>query len=163
MKKEELSFKCVVPNSREENNLFRILNKLGFDCSENGAGWCFIKCDKYGISANRDESDFCNWPDPLMSYEEALKLIESIELDAPEFDIKPFDRVLMRDGRGEECKEWWPTFATCFIEDYYHVDFLRETFMQMIKYEGNEKLIGTSDTPAGWWECENGKPVWKTK
>jgi len=100
---------------------------------------------------------------PEVSLPEAIKIINSVKIDAPEFDIKPLDKVLMRDGLCEECKEWWPTFATCLIKDQYHLDDKRDTYLQMIKLEGNEHLMDTTNTPPGWWECENGRSVWRTK
>jgi hypothetical protein len=157
MKKSELSFKCVVPNSREENNLFRALKKIGAGDSDHGAGWCFVKLDKYGISAGRDESDFCNWPEPLMSYEAALKLIESVEPDAPEFDIKLLQPVLIRNGGANS---FWNLafFAAVKSNGIFTNDgYCRE----MIKLTGNESFMLEKTTPNGWWECENGKPVWR--
>lgn len=161
MKKSELSFKCVVPNNKEENNLISALCNAGLLDRCFGAGWCFLMYNAQGLSANRDEKQFCSWSEPLMSYDEALKLIESVEPDAPEFDIKPFDKVIVRVN---ESATWNCDFfnqigkKVLYVMGWHNGDIL-----QAVKKKGNESLIGTKDTPAGWWECENGKPVWRTR
>ena len=45
-----------------------------------------------------------------MSYEDAIKLIESIEPDAPEFDIKPFDKIIYRQDT-HNTSIWAPIFG----------------------------------------------------
>jgi hypothetical protein len=95
---------------------------------------------------------------PEVTFETALEMLASIEPDAPEFDIKPFDRVLFRDMNSD----WSANFYNKIYGDS-GFDFVACQAEQMIKYDGNEHLHGTTNTPAGWWECENRKPVWRTK
>lgn len=156
MKKSELSFKCVVPDKEAADKLCDILGVssqqepyalMRYNGKESFAQWGVLS------------AIFCAWPEPLMSYEDALKLIESVEPDAPKFDIKPFDRILARGANGSE-----------WLARLYESKGIR-SFMetggcfcnQIIKYDGNEHLHRTVNPAAGWWECENGKPVWKTK
>lgn len=169
MKKSELSFKCVLPTPKHANTITERLEAIGVynievvksRLAESGKTAKFLSLDNkmgfvFGLSDNA--SFFCNWTEPLMSYEDALKLIESIEPDAPEFDIKPFYRVLLRDMNGE-----WSADFYNKIYGASEFDFVASQANQMIKYEGNEKYHGTKDAPDGWWECENWKPVWRTK
>lgn len=158
MKKSELSFKCVVPNKNAGVRIRLALKNIGLikNAEDDYAHYQFFAYDR-GIIATMNADVFCLWSEPLMSYEDALKLIESIEPDAPEFDIKPFDRVLVRDLTGV----WTAEFFSHTTSD--SVELMACEAEEFVKYEGNEKLIGTNDTPAGWWECENGKPAWKTK
>ena len=170
MKKSELSFKCVLPTPKHANTITERLEAIGVynvevvksRLAESGKTAKFLSLDNkmgfvFGLSDTA--SYFCNWPEPLMSYEDALKLIESIEPDAPEFDIKTFDKILTRnESRGiwyarffeRAAKSTFAETGACF-------------FNQIMKYERNEQYHGTTATPACWWECENGNPVWRTK
>lgn len=159
MKLADLMFKCVAPSVEAET---KIKNLLGIDTI--GIGNAFICCVRGDYSSTSSSQYFCSWTEPLMSYEQALDLIAQVEKPepVPEFDIKPFDRVICR------CKEKnarWNCDFFNFMERniIYVVGFHTGTGMQVIKADGNEHLIGTADTPPGWWECENGKPVWRTK
>lgn len=158
MKKSELSFKCVIESLEIESNLKRLLGLNG----EKTDGNCFARYYDGYLETVASAKAFSVWPEPIMNSRDAIQLIESIEPDAPEFDIKPFDKVICR------CKEKnarWNCDFFNFMERniIYVVGFHTGTGMQVIKADGNEHLIGTVDTPPGWWECENGKPVWKTK
>lgn len=159
MKKSELSFKCVMPNKNAGMRIRLALKNVGLikNTEDDYAHYQFFAYNR-GIIATTNADVFCFWSEPLMSYEDALKLIESVEPDAPEFDIKPFDRVLFRDMNGG----WSADFYNKIYGDS-GFDFVACQAEQMIKYDGNEHLHGTTNTPAGWWECENRKPVWRTK
>jgi hypothetical protein len=156
MKKSELIFKCVVP-SIAALNLIAI--KVGHSRYDSDLPFFVFNGAHKASSATANSETFCVWPEPIMSYEEALKLIESIEPDAPEFDIKPFERILARGANGSEwLARLYEAKGTCnFIET-------GGCFCnQLIKYDGNEHLHRTANPAAGWWECENGKPIWRTK
>ena len=34
---------------------------------------------------------------------------------------------------------------------------------RLTTYEGNEAMLGTTDTTLGWWEAKDGKPFWVNK
>ena len=160
MKKSELSFKCVLPNKDAAEQIRIALKKSGLI---NNAKDDYLHCSFFAynrsiiVSTNADI--FCSWPDPLMNYEDAIKLIESIEPDAPKFDIKLRDEVLVSDVYSDiwELCDFARVNTDCFMVIGYGYGH------KLIKYEGNEKYHGTKDAPDGWWECESGKPVWRTK
>lgn len=171
MKKSELSFKCVLPTPQHAELILDKIKVIGIyndkivqrKIKESGKTAVFMSiCNRMGFAFGLSSvaSFFCSWAEPLMSYEDALKLIESVEPDAPEFDIKMRDEVLVRhSGR----HQFWQLadFAA-----YRYKQFSVKggnVYATLIKYEGNEHFHGTTDMPDGWWECENGTPVWRTK
>lgn len=160
MEKSELRFKCVIPNKNAGMRIRLALKNSGLikDAEDDYAHYQFFAYDR-GIVATTNAECFCLLQETLMSYEDAIKLIESIEPDAPEFDIKLRDEVLMYNYK-------YQTWELC--------DFARvaESFFYaigygfgacLVRYKGNEILHGKSEMPIGWWECKNGKPVWRTK
>jgi hypothetical protein len=162
MKKSELNFKCVVPVKNVSSSICRMLGIK----STHVAG-SFVQCKNGSYAASSKADVFCSWPEPLMSYEDAIKLIESIEPDAPEFDIKPFDKVLWKQK---------PKIKS-YNDTTWHVDFyagrinvdgfacIGNTNADCLLFCNADtlELNNSFDYPAGWWECENGKPVWRTK
>ena len=155
MKKSELSFKVAALTDDRRLAMFHAMSasRVEFAVHEKS----FIYCHKGLVSAGSCVGEFDKNELPEMSLAEAIKLIESIEPDAPEFDIKPFDRVLMRNLD----KVWSADFFNLLSGD--EIDFVSCQAKECIKYDGNEKYHGTTYMPPGWWECENGKPVWRTK
>lgn len=169
MKKSELSFKCVLPTPQHAKLILDKIKATGIyndkivqrKIKESGKTAAFMSiCTRMGFvfGLSSVASIFCNWTEPLMSYEDALKRIESVEPDVPGFDIKMRDEVLVRHFG----YLFWQLadFAT------YRKHFIVKggnIYATLIKYEGNEHFHGTTDMPDGWWECENGKPVWRTK
>lgn len=158
MKKSELSFKCVLADDATEIYLKQQLGLNHKRISGNRLARFYNGC----LTTTSSTLYFCAWPEPIMNYQDALKLIANVEPDAPEFDIKPFDKVLVRTN---ENSEWSCDFHNLFDDEGFWVigGFGNESAKMMIKYEGNEALVSTTDAPIGWWECENGKPVWRTK
>ena len=59
-----------------------------------------------------------------------------------EYVFKPFDKVLVRNG--EECT-WWADFYSNPREDNKH-NTIGGIFIYCISYEGNEHLLGTSNS-----------------
>lgn len=178
MKKSELSFKCVLPTPQHAKLILDKIKAIGIyndgivqaRIKESGKTAAFMSiCNRmrftFGLSSVA--SFFCNWTEPLMSYEEALNLIESIEPDAPEFDIKPFDKVLWKQN---------PKIKS-YNDTTWHLDFYADRInIDSFACIGNTsadclllcnadtlELNNSFDYPAGWWECENGKPVWRMK
>ena len=162
MKKSELNFKCVVLGKEVSSSICRMLGIKSIHKISS-----FIQC-KNGSCATSSKADvFCSWPEPPMSHEDAIKLVESIEPDAQEFDIKPFDKVLWKQK---------PKIKS-YNDTTWHVDFYAgrinvDSFACIGNTSADCLLLCNADTlelnnsfdyPAGWWECENGKPVWRTK
>ena len=71
----------------------------------------------------------------LMMYEEELK-----------HEFKPFDKVLVRDGRNSYWRAALFERMVCAEYIEYHV-ILDETYNECIPYEGNEHLLGTTNNP----------------
>lgn len=155
MKKSELSFKCVIESLEIESNLKRLLGLNG----EKTDGNCFARYYDGCLETVASAKAFSVWPEPIMNSRDAIQLIESIEPDAPEFDIKLREEVLVSDVDSDiwELCDFARVHTDCFMMIGYGYG------QKLIKYKGNEKYHGTTDIPPGWWECENGKPVWKTK
>ena len=61
------------------------------------------------------------------------------------YDFKPYDRVLTRDGENQ-C---WQAdiFSHCIGDDGDIYICISGTWSQCIPFEGNERLVGTSDNP----------------
>lgn len=177
MKKSELNFKCVLRNPCYAKELIDKLRQkqisdesiIQHRLKADGKNAIFLSVDnvngfRFGLSSNPEY--FCAWPEPLISYEDALKLIESVEPAAPEFDIKPFDKVLVNNLMNGETKDW-----CCDLFSHIPAAKTRSKVFacigcnpaRIVKYEGNEHLIGARELPPGWWECKSGEPVWKTK
>lgn len=71
--------------------------------------------------------------------------ILSITIDK-EYEFKPFDRVLVRDY---DCANWKTDFFSHIVngEDEYIFKTISACWIQCVPFEGNEHLIGTSDSP----------------
>lgn len=162
MKKSELSFKCVIQSLEIESSLKQI---LGVN-NEKPDGNCFARYQDGYLETVASVKTFCAWPEPIMSYEEALKLIASIEPEAPEFDIKPLQPVLRKkytQNVGHNDTTWELDLYANKI-NMFNFSCIGERHADcIISYPENRTLCGEFDYPAGWWECENGKPVWRTK
>jgi hypothetical protein len=169
MKKSELSFKCVLGSPARNKKMYDAIMRAGIKNHIREED--FVKtamCLRIDDTWNNEVSptyagkiteSYESAPIPEVSFETALKMLESVEPDAPEFDIKPFDRILARGANGSEwLARLYEANGSCnFIET-------GGCFCnQLIKYDGNEHLHRTVNPAAGWWECENGNPVWRTK
>lgn len=164
MKKSELSFKCVTATEGRTTAIVNALLNKGQNCCDMSEikDAFFVYVTNGRIEIGKSSTGFYMCDDvPEVSLPEALKLIESIEPDAPEFDIKPFDRVLIKMKAPSHAWE---------IDIYREIYRKEHSFVcmhtypeQIVKYEGNEHFFDEIDMPKSWWECENGKPVWKTK
>lgn len=161
MKKSKLSFKCVVPDKLSLVQLEAALmaKNLIKNIHGDASFYCFLAYSK-GMVMTNNAGIFCSCDEPLMNYEDAIRLVRSIEPDAPEFDIKLRDEVLVRHSGHHQF--WLLADFAAYRRKHFSVKG-GNIYYTLIKYEGNEHFHGTTDTPDGWWECENGKPVWKTK
>lgn len=75
---------------------------------------------------------------------EYLKRFFGIE-EKKECEFKPFDKVLVRDNY---CEKWSINFFSYMKnEDEYIYCCLSQCWKQCIPYEGNEKLLGTNNSP----------------
>ncbi len=69
--------------------------------------------------------------------------------------FNPFDRVLVRDG--DDCT-WRIQFFSHLYEDLYAC--LNGVHTQCIPYEGNENLLGTTDSPEPEFKKGDAVLVW---
>lgn len=164
MKKSELFFKCFVGSPERARDLKAALKKKEFcvkSINEEKCAFVQIVADSVAFWQTLEAGSraFPRLSAPEVSLPEALKLIESVEPDAPEFDIKLRDEVLCRD---DISNEWEFCHFSRLGKDRFKVADLASG-RKMIKFDGNEHFHGKTNVPDGWWECENGKPIWKTK
>ena len=85
-----------------------------------------------GVMYVRDNGDAVNCRDVLV-----------LEVQDTTFQLKPFDKVLVRDF---DYQEWHTTlYESCGNDGFYvlHGNYYR----QCIPFEGNENLVGTTDKP----------------
>lgn len=66
--------------------------------------------------------------------------------EKPEYEFKPFDKVLMRD---EDSEKWRPFFFSNYTgdKDFPYKAIGENSYSQCIPYEGNEHLCGTIKNP----------------
>ena len=70
--------------------------------------------------------------------------ILQVEPVKPECPFKPFDKVLVRDNNEQE---WKINFFSHYNKDFcYKYYCLKSCYNQCIPYEGNEHLLGTTDS-----------------
>lgn len=171
MKKSELSFKCVLGSEKRNKRMYDAIIRAGIKnhireedfvktamCLRIDDTWMKEVSPTYASKITESYEDSTI---PEVTFETALEMLASIEPDAPEFDIKPFDRVLIKMKSPSHAWE---------IDIYREIYRKEHSFVcmhtypeQIVKYEGNEHFFDEIDMPKSWWECENGKPVWKTK
>ena len=67
---------------------------------------------------------------------------------APKHEFKPFDKVLVKIYEGDRCDERWVCDIFSHIEGKYVV-LISGAYenLEMIPYEGNEHLVGTTNNP----------------
>lgn len=100
----------------------------------------FLYTDSYKITFD-DSIDFYN-----KSEKKEISAPEIIGLDIMDDKLKPFDKVLVRNWDEEE---WSPHFFAKYcpklMQKYKTTD--EHFYIQCIPYEGNEDLLGTTDSP----------------
>lgn len=169
MKKSELSFKCMLGSPARNKKMYDAIILAGIKnyireedfvksaiCLRIDNTWGNEVSPTYAAKITEAYEEA---PIPEVTFEAALEMLASVEPDAPEFDIKLRDEVLVSDVDSDiwELCEFARVHTDCFMMIGYGYG------QKMIKYAENEHFHGTTDMPDGWWECENSKPVWKTK
>lgn len=73
-------------------------------------------------------------------------------------ELKPFDKVLVRDNDGEF---WEINIFGRYVESdpVFPYICINERYKQCIPYEGNESLLGTTTSPKPEYEFKDGDPV----
>lgn len=169
MKKSELSFKCVLGSEKRNKQMYDAIIRAGIKnhireedfvktamCLRIDDTWSNEVSPTYASKITEAYEDSTI---PEVTFEDALEMLKSIEPDAPEFDIKLREEVLVSDIDSDiwELCEFARVHTDCFMMIGYGYG------QKMIRYADNEHLHGTTYMPSGWWESENGKPVWRTK
>lgn len=123
---------------------------------ELGWGWSIyekeIKCLDAGALYFWESGDIGYMSDSLGSKDyfataqyTAITAADFLALEtAKEPEFKPFDKVLRRDADDEEWNADWFSHKGDPAYPYY---CMASCFRQCIPYEGNEHLIGTTDSP----------------
>lgn len=96
---------------------------------------------------------------PEVTYQQALDLISQVKLPEKVFDIKPLELVIGCEGLSAK----WKVHRFIRIDPTCEYPFIVDQtgFRLIAKYEGNEDVAMTyAPAKGGWWEFENGKPVW---
>ncbi len=159
MQLSDLRFKCVIPNKDGEIKLRAKLCTKGMgSLNALATGNAFFA---FGPSTNSSASPeyFCTWDLPLVSYEQALSLIDSVEDPAPKFDIKAFDKILCRSASDGT---WRASIFSGIVSAGFET-VGGSVFSQIMRYENNEKYDRSSAAPANYWTCEGRLPIWQTK
>lgn len=164
MKPTDLNFKVLTPAPERAQKLLAALTRAGIRYNQY-APVAMVKAvsisgGTFGFwMAPFENGNFDNDPEPEVTFDRALELLAQVETPAPIFDIKLRDEVLCRDTPA----------GTWEIKHFARVGELKDFrtfgtyYGQMLPYKGNEHLHGQTTTPDGWWEVENGKPVWRRK
>jgi len=125
-----------------------------------GRPFAYFNGGRYpGLFANNDVRIFICDDRPELTLQQALDLLATVEKPEPVFDIKLDDKILCRDSSNA------PWEVKIFARTLKNIEFLTYSvpYRKMIKFAGNEQYHGTTNTPSGWWEAKDGKPVWITK
>ena len=178
MKKSELSFKCMLGSPARNKKMYDAIIQAGIKnrISEEDfvkSAMCLRIDKRWGndellfIYAAKITEEYEEAPIPEVTFEAALEMLASVEPDAPEFDIKPFDRVLWKrkpTNKDNNDTVWHLDFYADRINMYNFACIGNGNADCIVPYtEKNAELNNGFAYPAGWWECENGKPVWRTK
>jgi len=161
IKLADVSFKCAVLTPERSEILQRAAFAAGGEWADKSK--VFSETDKLCLFCEKGELSTCdttgffvNYSLPEVTLQQALDLLATVEKPEPVFDIKLRDEVLFLYDEWDFCH-----FARLHGNHFRGTD--RTLAKQMIKFAGNEALLGATDTPSGWWEARNGKPVWVTK
>lgn len=166
IKLADVSFKCAVLTAERSEILQKAVFAAGGRWQDSGKkrrdiGGGFIFVDSGIISYSASTFTFTHNSNAELTLQQALDLLATVEKPESVFDIKPFDRILARRKRPGV---WNCDFHNTVDDDtFYVIGYHNQNMKQIVKYEGNEALLGTTDTPSGWWEARDGKPVWVTK
>lgn len=68
-------------------------------------------------------------------------------METKKSEFNPFDRVLVRDSDDEKWRAYLYSHKNSNHREYYHRMVGDVGFTQCIPYEGNEHLLGTTDSP----------------
>lgn len=164
MKLTDLNFKVLTPSAERARKLLDALTRAQIDYSAQrvpeivkaiaiSKGYVYHWTHPFSNDIGFEEE-----PLPEVTFAEALEFLAQVEAPTPTFDIKLRDEVLCR---GSSSYEWnfkiFARITECYFSTTGHV------YEQLIPFKGNEHLHGQTTTPDGWWEVENGKPVWRRK
>lgn len=156
MKKSEINFKCVLPTigvRRYITSFFDIVPNLT---------WNFAICEKGNVRFIDSLVDFNDSPVPFMKWQDVIEILKTYEADSKrKFNIKLREEVLVTDdfsGKWELCE-----FSRIDSEENKFIAIGLGCGDNLIRYKNNKDLIGTTTVPEGWWEVENGEPVWRRK
>lgn len=156
MKLNELNFKCVLDSEEKRINIFNKFKSIG-----GASGDLKTMIDKplivirYKTIKWVNTINYYNKLDAeQLTYKQAMRELDKIEQEQIQFDIKPFDKVLKRDSIN---KDWYCGYFSHTGDENFMI-IADGLYKQVIKFEGNEELIGSNITPSEYWIVKNNKP-----
>lgn len=160
MKLTDLNFKVLTPTPERVRKLLAALTKAGIRYAEYATESTAIAIEEglFNFWRSSDVTCFDKDPMPEVTFAQALELLAQVEAPTSTFDIKLEDRVLVRD---DNQYPWKYRIYTRVGKKAFHT--IGEIWYKLIPFKGNEHLHGETTTPDGWWEVENGQPVWRRK
>lgn len=167
MKKSELSFKCILGSTKRNKQMYdaiilaRIKNSIREEdfvksamCIRIDDTWSNEVSPTYSSTITESYEDAAI---PEVTFEAALEMLSSIEPDAQEFDIKFSEKCL---GKNNTEDSWKVVSFGAIGNQAFRT--LENGSINMVTPLTRDVFLNLNDID-GWWECENGKPVWRTK
>lgn len=136
----------------DKNNNLHLISSID-------SGFIYAEITLYAngkLDINNNPTGYFNSTITLASKEEKNKLLSTLVRKGYKYDkeqhklikqeFKPFDKVL---GRGDMYMTWTPDIFSYYNQedDKYPYVCLGNCYSQCIPYEGNEYLLGTTDSP----------------
>lgn len=159
MKPTDLNFKVLTPTPERARKLLAALARVNIRYAKYATEPAAVAVEKghFSFWHPRVVSTFDNDPLPELTFTEALELLAQVEAPTPTFDIKLRDEVLCRDGS----EGTWEIKVFARLTDLHLFMTYDSFYRQLIPFKGNEHLHGKTTMPDGWWEVEDGQPVWR--
>ena len=145
MTKEDLkNTKIYLSNEEDVIKFQEKVFKLGIKCTYPDWGNPFIYIDEslsLYMDIERDFATFCASRNKQIFLEDILEIKEPKK----EHKFKPYDKVLVRDHKSQR---WCPTLYSYYDSEYafHHVTVADIIYKYCIPYEGNEHLVGTTNS-----------------
>ena len=166
MKLSELKFKVITGTPGRNRNIIQgLINKgqVGLRQVSDYDDAKFIvynaridgKCVPWIATGSSIESFVMLIEAPEVTFQQALDLIGQVEMPEPEFPFKPFDRVV-RGCVGSN--GWLPDFFSHTANGFFYTIGSDKCIEKVAKFEGNESVAASLNTPEQWWEIRDGKP-----
>ena len=151
MKIEDLkNTKIYLSNEEDRRKFQEKVFKLGVkwggvDCIVRYLVYCFYYIDRH-LVLSTDSFEDISYFNEDESKQIFLHDVLSIEEPEVEHKFNPYDKVLVRDHKSQR---WCPTLYSYYDSEFAfpHVTAAGIIYKYCIPYEGNEHLVGTTNSP----------------